>query len=162
MHKDLVTQYVSKLLAFHFKSETKVFMFRWGNYWTLRVSLQAANSALDLPRPQHTTDQIRNLSPAEFMEAHSAKKTDHALGQIKVQMPKQCDNPSLIFLWVCVWGGRGLRCNVQRDLSEKQTRVRRQARGMLGYAGRVLQEQNDLRRLGKGLSSSDGNALFSH
>lgn len=32
---------------------------------------------------------------------------------------------------------------------------------MLGYAGRGLQEQNDLRRLGRGLSSSDGNALFS-
>lgn len=31
---------------------------------------------------------------------------------------------------------------------------------MLGYAGRGLQEQNDLRRLGRGLSSSDGNALF--
>lgn len=97
------------------------------------------------------------------MEARSAKKTDRALGQINVQMPKQCDNPSLIFLWVCVLGrGVALRCNVQRDLSEKETRVRRQARGMLGYAGRGLQEQNDLRRLGRGLSSSDGDALFSH
>lgn len=39
MRNDLVTQYVSKLLAFHFKSETKVFMFCRGNCGTLHVSL---------------------------------------------------------------------------------------------------------------------------
>lgn len=64
-----IQSYVSELLAFHFKSQTKAFIFSWSHCGTLCVSLylfRQLAQPLIFQRPQHATDRIMNLSPAKF------------------------------------------------------------------------------------------------